>query len=107
MNNNESEPISLGIIVNFRRQTVEGLTITSEPTAIAPSTPLPITVQNATIIGFYNRYGSDGSISETKGSISRVTGVLSATELFAKQTDKRPLLWRKYFLKCRPAQQMF
>jgi hypothetical protein len=104
----KSKPIARVITVNFKTRTVQGLNTRS----------LPITGEDSTIIFFYEEVDrglgptihSDW-ISETEGSISRLTGVLTAEEKRWKRTGQKApsnlLSSKEYFLKCRPAQQMF
>ena len=95
-----TKPLSIGIIVNFRTHTVQGL----------GAVPLYITVDDTTI-GLFNKTDSYNNTQswETKGSISRVTGALSATEtVLSKSAESvRVYFTTEYFLKCRPAQRMF
>jgi hypothetical protein len=99
----KSEPVSMGIIVNFTARTITGFTL--------PTEKLPLTMLNFndTTVQFS---GSDSSSSLIiDGIIDRVTGDLEATAIRQPQPSitetKAATTIERYSLKCRPAQRMF
>jgi len=86
----KSEPISIGVIVNFTARTVQGFGYPAEVTA----------VDDAVIT--FNRPDSPG----IDGMIDRVTGLLRATSVLHSKNDQ-VLLTQSYMLKCTPSQRMF
>jgi hypothetical protein len=97
----KSEPVSIGIIVNFTARTITGFTL--------PTEKLPLTMLNFndTTVQFS---GSD-SISSLviDGIIDRVTGDLEATAIRQPSITETTAATtiERYSLKCRPAQRMF
>ena len=95
----KSEPISMGIIVNFATKTVTGFAYPGV------DTPVKITKFDDVHIAFY---GSNTSrLNIISGVIDRVTGAVEATvegPTFQKEFD---ISMTDYSLKCRPAQRMF
>jgi hypothetical protein len=96
----KSEPISVGIIVNFTARTITGFTLTEK---------LPLTMLNFndTTIQFS---GSDPTSSLIiDGIIDRVTGDLEATAIRQPSITETTAATtiERYTLKCTPAQRMF
>ena len=97
----KSEPVSVGIIVNFTARTITGFTL--------PTEKLPLTMLNSndTTVQFS---GSD-SISSLiiDGIIDRVTGDLEATAIRQPSITETTAATtiERYSLKCRPTQRMF
>jgi hypothetical protein len=95
----EPRPVSMGIIVNFTRRTIQGLGLWR-----AGEDDVKITTTNDVVVEFRGSkprhgYELDWTII---GRIDRVTGDVSAlmvTEMPYELTD--------YALKCRPAQRLF
>jgi hypothetical protein len=89
-NDAKSEPISMGVIVNFTARTVQGFVY-----------PVEITLMDDVSVTFSrsNRYRS------IEGTIDRVTGDLQATDVLSG--NNKIILTTYYLLKCRPAQRMF
>jgi hypothetical protein len=110
VSDDKSKPIARVVTVNFKTQTVRGFDTGG---------PLPITGEDSMTIFFYEEVDRGLGpivhldwIEDTNGNINRLTGVLSAEEKRWKRTGSKSdisnlLLWRQYFLKCRPAQRMF
>jgi hypothetical protein len=88
----DTQPISIGIIISFTTQTVQGFGWTST-----------ITTNDDTTIKFSDRMGTL-SIS---GSIDRVTGELEATETQYYGPEHKILMQKAYSLLCKPGQRMF
>src|SRR5262245_62663409 len=98
----KSEPVSMGIIVNFTARTITGFTL-------LPTEKLPLTMLNFndTTVQFS---GSDSTSSLIiDGIIDRVTGDVEATSIRQPSiTDTAAATTiERYLLKCRPAQRMF
>jgi len=88
----KSEPISIGIIINFTNRTVQDLLLPA-------SESVPITdVADLTI-----DFGGATARGRVYGTIDRVTGDLSATFFWSNVTPATTY----WALKCRPAQRMF
>jgi hypothetical protein len=98
----KSKPSAMGIIVNFKAQTVRG----SEG---FDTFLVPLTFESDETIIFYEKTDlPNGHTVERRGKISRVTGVLSAeNKSWDTKPPNRTQYWYEYFLKCRPAQRMF
>jgi hypothetical protein len=97
----KSEPVSMGIIVNFTARTITGFTL--------PTEKLPLTMLNFndTTVQFS---GSDSTSSLIiDGIIDRVTGDLEATSIRQPSITETAAATtiERYSLKCRPAQRMF
>jgi hypothetical protein len=91
----KSEPISMGIIVDFANHTVHGFGYPGFSGRF--DFPVKITGMNEVTIAFH---GSNQTESVT-GSIDRVTGDVEA------RTQTSPDMILLYALKCRPTQRMF
>jgi hypothetical protein len=95
----KSEPVSVGIIVNFTARTITGFTL--------EKLPLTMLNSNDTTVQFS---GSD-SISSLiiDGIIDRVTGDLEATAIRQPSITETTAATtiERYSLKCRPTQRMF
>jgi hypothetical protein len=77
------KPVSLGIVVNFTKQTVEGIGYSGEYTnAFYPSYPVDITNSNEVTISFGGSYRNrdipGSSEDRVEGVINRVTGDVTA-----------------------------
>jgi hypothetical protein len=99
----KSEPVSMGIILNFTKKTVHGF-----GTPGLMDYPVNITgVDEASVaFGGYREYGAT-TLSIT-GSVDRVTGDVGATSTMFTNTKKQATFSSTtYSLKCRPAQRMF
>ena len=93
------EPVSMGIIVNFTRRTIQGLGLFR-----VGEDDIKVTTMNDVAVEFRGSkpkrgYELDWTIM---GRIDRVTGDVSAL----KKTDM-PYDLTEYVLKCRPAQRLF
>jgi hypothetical protein len=96
------EPISMGIIVNFTKRTVQGF---GHPGLI--DYPVQITAWNDVTVAFRGSYVfTDQQLSIT-GSIDRVTGDVEATDLSTDTKTHNTVSSLQYTLKCRPTQRMF
>jgi len=96
----EPEPVSMGIIVNFTKRTVQGF---NDPSIV--DYPVRITAWNDVTVDF----GSEvlNSTWSTSGSIDRVTGDVEATLIVTDPKTSKTISSTVYALKCRPAQRMF
>jgi hypothetical protein len=104
------EPVSLGIIVNFTKQTVQGIGYSGEYTNVFhPSYPVEITNANEVTISFGGSYrGVPGSAEDSvEGVINRVTGDANAHWALLDLKTSKYIRLLRYALKCRPAQRMF
>jgi hypothetical protein len=97
----KSEPVSMGIIVNFTARTITGFTL--------PTEKLPLTVLNFndTTVQFSGS-NSIGSL-RIDGLIDRVTGDLEATAIRQPSITETTAATtiERYSLKCRSTQRMF
>jgi hypothetical protein len=91
------EPISMGLIFNFTKRTVQGL-----------SDGVKITTWDDVTVSFshFNEDPETKNKSWSLGNIDRITGDLEAS-FFFETPKKVPLDVTTYTLKCRPAQRMF
>jgi hypothetical protein len=91
------EPVSMGIIVNFTKRTVQGF---GDPE------PVKITAWNDVTVSFSGGEDRKGAQTSIFGSIDRVTGDVGATSLVINAKGEVTYSLN-YTLKCRPAQRMF
>jgi hypothetical protein len=97
----KSEPVSMGIVVNFTARTITGFTL--------PTEKLPLTMLNFsdTTVQFSGSNSTSSLIID--GIIDRVTGDLEATAIMqpplSETTAKTTI--ERYSLKCKPTQRMF
>lgn len=99
---NNPQPISMGLLLRTDG-VLQGLTL---PGAL--DVPLKITASNDTTFTFGGRSASIPSteISIT-GSLDRITGDLSATEIFFNTNSQKIVTRDEYQLKCTPTQRLF
>ena len=93
-----SEPVSMGIIINFADKTVQGFT---HPVDF----PVKITGISDTMIVFSGQGPSRPNHFQINGSIDQVTGGIETTTDLT--SDETSTLWSVSSLKCRPTQRMF
>ena len=90
-----SEQINIGVIVDFQKKAVLGLSGDSEP--------VPITSISETTISF--------AAQETgwvmNGTLDRVTGALVAASIKSNPSTRKTILTVSLDLQCRPTQRMF
>ncbi len=90
-----SEQINIGIIVDFQKKAVLGLSGDSEP--------VPITSISETTISF--------AANETgwvmTGTLDRVTGALVASSIKFEPSTRKTMLSVSLDLQCKPTQRMF
>jgi hypothetical protein len=91
------EPISMGIIFNFTKRTVQGF-----GDGIEIRTWDDVSIK----FGHFEKDPSTKKADSSMGSIDRITGDLEAT-FFFEVSKQAPLDVTKYILKCRPTQRMF
>jgi hypothetical protein len=100
----KSEPISMGIIVDFTNRTVQGFGFPD----YSHDFPVKITGMNEVTVAFHgSNEAGKGPISpdmSITGSIDRVTGDVEARSATSSDTSLTIL---RYALKCRPTQRMF
>ena len=96
------EPISMGIIVNFTKRTVQGF---GHPGFI--DYPVQITAWNDVTVAFGGSQAFGNQKLSISGSIDRVTGDVEATDLSTDTKTHNTVSSLHYALKCRPAQRMF
>jgi hypothetical protein len=100
----ESEPISMGIVLNFTNGTVGGLPhIGTDPIKITHVDDLLIVLYHHYAFTVPNGWKGDWSLS---GTIDRVTGNLTATSV-QLNLDTKTTKSESYSLKCKPTQRMF
>jgi hypothetical protein len=85
------EQLSMGVIINFTAQTVQGFGSSAQITTVDDVTIAFVRPNSPTI----------------EGTIDRVTGTLEATFTMFSSNGKKILLAQRYMLKCMPAQRMF
>jgi len=102
MGDAKPEPVSMGIIVNFTKQTVHGFGYPG-----LTDYPVNITGANEVTVAFVGRRDRGFSKDSTMGSIDRVTGDLEATLTTTDSKTGKTITSTSYALKCRPAQRMF
>jgi hypothetical protein len=90
-----SEQINIGIIVDFQKKVVLGLSGDSEP--------VPITSISETTISFAAK--ETGWVMN--GTLDRVTGALVASSIKFEPTTRKTILSVSLDLQCRPTQRMF
>jgi hypothetical protein len=90
-----SEPVSMGVIINFTVGTVQGL-MDYSPKIIAT---------NDVTVSFGGSQENIFSVSGMRGSIDRITGDLEATFTFYDMKTRKMLNRRNFALQ--PAQRMF
>jgi len=95
------EPVSMGIIVNFTKRTVQGF---GDPEL--GEYPVKITAWNDVTVSFSGGEDRKGAQTSILGSIDRVTGAVEATSMLINAKGEVTYSL-KYSLKCRPAQRMF
>ena len=96
----KSEPISMGIIVNFTTRTVQGF---GYPGLL--DYPVKITGANDAIFGGSQEMGA--SMSSVIGSKDRVTGDVQTTLMSTDTKTGKIISQTDYALRCRPTQRMF
>jgi len=95
-------PISMGIIVNFTKNTVQGFGIPG-----VSDYPVKIRGMNDARIVFDASHDNGTSTASITGSIDRVTGDVEATDMLQNPKTGGVMSSKSYALKCRPAQRMF
>src|SRR6266498_2042430 len=108
MEDAKPEPVSMGIILNFTKNTVQGFGYLLGYPPQVGDFPVKITGVNEVTVAF------DGSESRNqvneegiRGTIDRVTGDMDAISTSFSLKTKKTLSSTSYALKCRPAQRMF
>jgi len=90
-----SQQINIGIIVDFQKKAVLGLSHDSEP--------VPITNISETTISFAAK--NTGWVMN--GTLDRVTGALIAASIKFDPNTRKTILSVSFDLQCRPTQRMF
>jgi hypothetical protein len=93
-----SDEISIGVIVDFQKKAVLGLS-SGEPV------PVPITSISETTISFDIAVSAAGWVMT--GTLDRVTGALVASSLKSNPSTGKVILSVSLDLQCRPTQRMF
>ena len=98
----KSEPISMGIVINFDAQTVAGFDAPSEVKILAVN---EVTVR----FGANARSASDPQFVEwiVGGTLDRTTGDVAAMSSAFDPKTRAPTVKRDFSLKCKPTQRMF
>jgi hypothetical protein len=96
------EPISMGIVVNFTKRTVQGF---GSPGF--RDYPVEITAWNDVTVMFAGSEETRYSKASMTGSIDRVTGDVEAFSTMSDAKTGKTIVSTSYALKCRPAQRMF
>jgi len=76
----KKEPISRGIIVDFKNRTVQGFAINAYDSS--SEYPVRITGTNDVTVTFSGSHDSGSTVARTDGTIDRVTGAVEVTEFF-------------------------
>jgi hypothetical protein len=103
----KSEPISMGIIVNFTNRTVQGF---GNPDPRGEDFPVKITGVNEVTISFEGtRPDGPNAVTNRRidGTIDRVTGAVDAGDTSMNLKTFKIVHSTRYPLKCRPTQRMF
>jgi hypothetical protein len=95
-------PISMGIIVNFTKNTVQGFGIPG-----VSDHPVKIRGMNDARIVFDGAHDDGTSAASITGSIDRVTGDVEATAMLSNTKTGNVISSTSYALKCKPTQRMF
>jgi len=95
-------PISMGIIVNFTKNTVQGFGIPG-----VSDYPVKIRGMNDARIVFDASHDNGTSVASITGTIDRVTGDVEATDMLQNPKTGTVMSSKSYALKCRPVQRMF
>ena len=95
-------PISMGIIANFTKNTVQGFGIPG-----VSDYPIKIRGMNDARIVFDGSHDNGTSVASITGSIDRVTGDVEATDMLSNPKTGSVMSSKSYALKCMPAQRMF
>jgi hypothetical protein len=95
-------PISMGIIVNFTKNTVQGFGIPG-----VSDHPVKIRGMNDARIVFDGAHDDGTSVASITGSIDRVTGDVEATDMLSNTKTGIVKSSTSYALKCTPTQRMF
>jgi hypothetical protein len=95
-------PISMGIIVNFTKNTVQGFGIPG-----VSDYPVTIRGMNDARIVFDASHDKGTSVASIAGSIDRVTGDVEATDMLQNPKTGSVMSSKSYALKCKPVQRMF
>src|SRR5262249_52965154 len=90
-----SEQINIGVIVDFQKKAVLGLSGDSEP--------VPITSISETTISF----AAQETSWVMNGTLDRVTGALVAASIKSNPTTRKTIVTVSLDLQCRPTQRMF
>lgn len=97
------EPYSMGLMLRFSDGAVQGFTLPGQF-----DVPVKITAANDAVIAFG---GVATTIAPTQttisGSLDRITGDLSATEILFNTQSQKAYSTTQYELKCRPTQRIF
>jgi len=96
------EPVSMGIIINFTKMTVQGF---GDPGLL--DYPVKISGINDVTVSFGGSHESGPTLASIIGSLDRVTGDLNATSMVTNTKTSKIGASTSYVLKCRPTQRMF
>src|SRR5262245_20006576 len=102
----KTEPISMGILVNFTNSTVQGF---GKPDP-NEDFPIKITGMNEPTISFQGKRPDNpkgATDRRIEGNIDRVTGDVNATDTLMNLKTSKIAYSTRYALKCRPTQRMF
>ena len=94
------EPISMGIIVNFTKNTVQGF---GSPSLM----DVKIAGMNDVTVTFGGTQDNGSSIASIRGNIDRVTGDVDATSMTSDAKTGKIILSTSYTLNCSPTQRKF
>ena len=94
------EPISMGIIVNFTKNTVQGF---GSPGLM----DVKIAGMNDVTVTFGGAQDNGSSIASIRGNIDRVTGDVDATSMTSDAKTGKIIISTSYTLKCSPTQRKF
>jgi hypothetical protein len=99
-----SEPISMGVVINFAEGTVTGFTM---PGIAGYPVKIMERMSSETVVAFGGDDSVSGSKWDTVGNIDRVTGDVDA-QTTLEDTDRHKIINKTtYSLHCRPAERLW
>ena len=108
MEDAKPEPVSMGIILNFTKNTVQGFGYLLGYPPQVGDFPVKITGVNEVTVAFDgSESGNQVNEESIRGTIGRVTGDMNAISTSFNLKTRETLSSTSYTLKCRPTQRMF
>jgi hypothetical protein len=106
MENAKPEPISMGIILDFTKRTVQGFSVQGFGDPRLSDFSVDIVVWNDVKVVFGGVDGNKVVAAGIRGSMDRVTGDLDATSTVQDMKTGKTITSTHYVLKCTPTQRM-